>query len=409
MEKAQKTELLSLDQFFSIDPRLKQIYKDNSSVKNFIEQLPLEIKTIIAIKTFNTPPEWWYQTKQWDYEDIIYSLSFNPQNQLTMCIRNGIKTINPQTNECLAHFFPTKEPIISLTYNSDGTLLAYGSKNGQIKVITTDTHKKIFSYFTKNKTIWALSFDLDNKYLAIGHGKKKKPKKNLRVIDIQKRKIDTQETRTVFYQILPERVYGVYLHPNNLLSYSLASNKLYTVNFVTRNIEDSLYNVENSDKILALSYDNNNRFALGAFYKHNSPINNGYGYVRIIDKITKNIINHFYTLAAVYALAFTHDTNQLAVGLDNGILLIMQKHIPTIQQCMLRRIIFLWLQVEKPDKTIGTSLKLLNTIAHTYNLDEKELIVIWNSFPENLRAYLWCTINKLIQKYGKIKKNEKNI
>ena len=181
----------------------------------------------------------------------------------------------------------------------------------------------------------------------------------------------------------------------------MLNNTVCTINIKTKKIHDNLYQTTNIDHLLALSYDNNNRYALGFRKKNKENTHHNEGYLHIVDQITKNIIFSFCTSAPIYSLSFSYDKKQLAVGLNNGLLLILQKHIATPEQRLLREILFLWTQVEKPDKNITEPTQLLATIINKFNLNKTEVTTTWDTFPPGLQAYWWKRISSIIQKYGK--------
>lgn len=395
MEKPATTDLqtLTLQQFF--DTNVPKIIKEETLLKKYFKKLPNDMKYAISVMAFDTfHQKWWNCNKQWKHKSAIYALSFTKENQLTMSLHDQIITIDPHTNATSLSFSP-KGKIVSLTYSPDGTLFAYGSRSGYIHIAqATDIKKKISSLRFKKNPIWALSFAPNNKYLAIGHGYSKNGHRNVRVINIKNKKI-------IFSQKIADYIYGVILHSNNSLSYSMLNNTVCTINIKTKKIHDNLYQTTNIDHLLALSYDNNNRYALGFRKKNKENTHHNEGYLHIVDQITKNIIFSFCTSAPIYSLSFSYDKKQLAVGLNNGLLLILQKHIATPEQRLLREILFLWTQVEKPDKNITEPTQLLATIINKFNLNKTEVTTTWDTFPPDLQAYLWNRISSIIKKYGK--------
>ena len=73
----------------------------------------------------------------------------------------------------------------------------------------------------------------------------------------------------------------------------------------------------------------------------------------------------------------------------------------TCDQLLLKKIISLWLCVERPDKDIQSVEALLNNISEKFALSKHELQATWSSIPEVPQWAIWRTITYKIQKYGK--------
>ena len=110
---------------------------------------------------------------------------------------------------------------------------------------------------------------------------------------------------------------------------------------------------------------------------------------------------------------------EIVVATDDGKIQILAKYYTNnLQQIFLKKLIDLWLQLEKPDKSIDSPEKLLKIIANLLwcgsqelnsdwkelNCDWKDLHNIWLSFPKYMQISLWSLTDKKIQKYGKSKK-----
>src|SRR5437762_4501621 len=334
---------LHLDNFFAITKKLQNVCDKkhteepelSKKAKNLVTQFPRDIKNIIATKTtlFNDiSPEWWYPNNKREYNSMIYSVSFNPadDSELAIGFLNGnITIINPHAYEPFLKDFVTDSTVSACTYNNAGTTLAYGLRDGTIGIITPRTHEKQLSHTVDpSASVWALSFNDNDQELAIGLDS---TKNNVKIINIK-----TEET--VYDQQISKTVYGISLQ-NNVLIYGLANGKIKTINMETQK-DDAIF-FQTYPWLLSLSC-NQNTCAIGSSRKS----------IKFIDLLTKKAFFYFRTFRNVYALSYDRDGKQLAVGLENGTLLILQKHLPTPQQRLLRRILFLWTQVEKRNKNI---------------------------------------------------------
>ena len=189
------------------------------------------------------------------------------------------------------------------------------------------------------------------------------------------------------------------MHSNDELTYALSNQEVETLNIKT-NKEKNINPLNTSEEhkkehLLTLAYNkNNNTFALGFSDKNK---------ILIINPLTNKIITSFFNnYSPVYSLSFTGDGQRLAAGLKNGTLLILKKHNQiTERQHLLHRILYLWLQVEKPDLSIKNPKKLLHTISTKFCLNKIELNKTWTTFSEPIQVNLWYNMNRLIKKYGK--------
>jgi WD40 repeat protein len=381
---------LHLHNFFAIttklqnacDKRHKNVPELSKKAKNLVTQFPRDIKNIIATKTtrFNDNSEWWYTNNKREYNSRIYSVSFNPTDDSELAIgfaKGYIKIINPYTYEPFSKDVVTARGASACTYNNKGTALAYGLRDGTIRIITPRTHENQFSCaIDTSASVWALSFNDNDEELAIGLDS---TKNNVKVINIKTKK-------TICDQQISKTVYGISLQ-NNILIYGLANGKLNTINMATQK-DDAIF--QKDPWLLSLSC-NQNICAIGS--SQNS--------IEFIDLLAKKAFFAFYTLSNIYALSYGHDGKQLAVGLENGTLLILQKYQPSPRQRLLRKILFLWTQVEKPNKNIIKPAQLLATIINKFNLNKTEVTTTWETFPPGLQTYLWNRISSIIQKRGK--------
>jgi hypothetical protein len=104
----------------------------------------------------------------------------------------------------------------------------------------------------------------------------------------------------------------------------------------------------------------------------------------------------------VKAAAFNDLGTEIVVGTDKGKIQILAKYYTNnLQQILLKKLLHVWLQLEKPSKQINSPGKLLKTIAKLLWCNREELRRTWLSFPENMRKAIWLSMYKKIQTYGK--------
>jgi WD40 repeat protein len=84
--------------------------------------------------------------------------------------------------------------------------------------------------------------------------------------------------------------------------------------------------------------------------------------------------------------------NRVAVGSPDITRIIAQYDNYTLDQLMLRKIMYLWLQLKKPKSNICSVEKVFKNIACLLRLDRKELDTVWSSFPEFMQVAIAETI-----------------
>ena len=79
---------------------------------------------------------------------------------------------------------------------------------------------------------------------------------------------------------------------------------------------------------------------------------------------------------------------------------------PTLDQSLLRKLIYLYLESAKPSKQIQNPKMLFKEIVNTFKtkdikLDQAELNYIWNSLPEKVRNSFWKLVKYRITEFEK--------
>jgi hypothetical protein len=106
--------------------------------------------------------------------------------------------------------------------------------------------------------------------------------------------------------------------------------------------------------------------------------------------------------SSVVSAWFNEMGTEIAVATEDGKIRILAKyHTDNLPQILLKKLLHLWLQLEKPDKEIDSSEKLLEKIAQLLSCKWQALHDAWVSFPEYMQTALWLSTHKKIQKYGK--------
>ncbi len=103
----------------------------------------------------------------------------------------------------------------------------------------------------------------------------------------------------------------------------------------------------------------------------------------------------------VTSASFNGLGTEMVVATDDGkIQIFAQYQTDNLQQILLKKLLYVWLQLQKPSKEIDSPEKLLDTVAHMLHCDYDEIKQIWLSLPENMRHAMWLSMHKKIQKYG---------
>lgn len=135
------------------------------------------------------------------------------------------------------------------------------------------------------------------------------------------------------------------------------------------------------------------------------------GNILVLDPVDGHCFYSLFFDEWMRALCFDHDGKRLVVGsnpyyTDKIIRIINRYDDFTIDQLMLRTLMELWLQVQKPKKNSKSARTLFKNMAQLFHLDKQELNQVWLTFPEFMRVAITKTMTTRIAKYAKNKKNE---
>lgn len=118
-------------------------------------------------------------------------------------------------------------------------------------------------------------------------------------------------------------------------------------------------------------------------------------------KTGKELLRIVYD-ACVRDATFNFQGTEIVVGTKKGRIQVLARYDKyNLQQLLLKKLLHVWLQVEKPNKNISAPEELLHSVATLLCCDRQELHNAWASFPENMRNAVWLSMYKKIQKYGK--------
>jgi len=73
----------------------------------------------------------------------------------------------------------------------------------------------------------------------------------------------------------------------------------------------------------------------------------------------------------------------------------------SLEHIMLRKLLHLWLELEKPDKSIKSPVELLSHVADVLYCDYQELNHLWSKVPFDMQQAMWRHISRMIDIYGK--------
>lgn len=403
------TAPLDLHEFFPVKTEFTTTYNDYKHLR-LVKSLPHEIvDTIIhmfAMQTSFTHAQWWYFDKKIKHclGNTVYAVAFEPSGTtLAVAHEKTIDRIDVATGKKL-NSITKQHSIFSLTYNGDGTKIAYGTKRGLVEVISSNLKESHFTHQTTDHLpIWSIAFSPNEHYIAIGSDDKQAS--NIGLIDIKKNKCH-------YKQKIMSAVYGILFLSNNRIQCALPENFLLTFNKRKNNLPTTSKLIDADDSLYACAY-NNGTYVLG--YR----LSQAY----MVDTFLRKNAS-LKTSAEIYSLSL--HKNILAIGQNNGTIAFFKQYThPSSEQLLLKAVISLWLLIEKPDKTIDTPEKLLQKISHyktftwhiavskrnkkAYNtknqtiwrLNKQQVASVWYTLPEPVRACLWNTIKRIIQTYGK--------
>ncbi len=118
-------------------------------------------------------------------------------------------------------------------------------------------------------------------------------------------------------------------------------------------------------------------------------------------KTGQELLRVIYDTCVTSAL-FNELGTEMVVATDDGkIQIFAQYRTDNLQQILLKKLLHVWLQLQKPNKEIDSPEKLLDTVAPMLRCNYDELCDVWKSFPENMRQAMWLSMHKKIQRYGK--------
>lgn len=104
----------------------------------------------------------------------------------------------------------------------------------------------------------------------------------------------------------------------------------------------------------------------------------------------------------VTSASFNGIGSEMVVATDDGnIQIFAQYKTDNLSQILLKKLLHLWLQLQKSNKQIDSPEKLLDNVAQMLCCDEKEMNTAWQSFSKHMQEAIWSTMYKKIQRYGK--------
>ena len=348
-----------------------------------IKHLPRETKQEIAARIDSNTYSWWYLDKEKKNKHIIHGLCFDLHNNLAIGTNKSISIYSPSMEE-IASIHDKMPHILTLAYSHDGTQLAYGHSDGMTILSTTDDKelKEVFS-LKGIGAIWSIAFSPNDTHVALANAQTEE--NMLRVIKLTSQKI-------AFERKIDDDIYSLFYRTNDELVCGLANKKrLHVINVNNKkNKGNDLQFYHNS--ALWTAAQGENLLAIG--YKNKQ--------VEIVTPF-KCIHSLFKLKSPVYSVALSNSSDYLAIGLEDGTVLLYQQYLPsaTSAQKLLRSLLFLWLKTKKPDKRINTPELLLNAIIAQFNLYEQEVNSAWKTLPQPVSSHLWDRMDKLIKTHGK--------
>ncbi len=122
-----------------------------------------------------------------------------------------------------------------------------------------------------------------------------------------------------------------------------------------------------------------------------------------------NLITHkvYYALlfnhdSCVYSARFNKDETYILTASNDNTARLWQKYTSwTCDQRLLCKLLFIWLLVQKTQKSVNSIHDLIATTCIYVEIDSGHVNMVWKSFPEQIQAAIWQKIKLSIDKYGK--------
>jgi len=123
---------------------------------------------------------------------------------------------------------------------------------------------------------------------------------------------------------------------------------------------------------------------------------------RIWDIKTGKELQRFQHDHWLKSACFNKDETLILTASNDNTARIWQRYTTwTLNQFLLYKLLFTWLKVQKPDKSINSIEEFIKT-THIYDeIDSENISQILQSFPLLVQTALWQKIQLFIQKYGK--------
>jgi WD40 repeat protein len=418
--------------------------------------LPREIKDIIA-EFYIAKFGWWYLDASLEHDGPVNIINFAKKTNIILTLsgnctdRSTINLWNFEGNKLRSTILGCHISSAEFNNLSDKILVALWSKKAQILSIEgeplvefnhnewvesakfNDSEDKVLTNsFSKTARLWDLSGQIISKF---DHGQ-----------DI------TSATFNSTYDMILTCSYD-----NNAIIWDLQGNEILRIKHDTMLIEGSFN--KKSDKILTVSWGSNknqvkvwdingkeittlkhdkqiksalflaNDYILTASldgtaklwnlngeiiatFNHNGPVNSAV-FNQMQDKILTasddgtaklwdmngNLLAIFNHNDGVHKAIFNKQGNKiLTASYDNTVKLWSIYEKATLEQILLKKLFTLYFKVEKFLKKVETIEELLKIISQTFDLNEEELVAIWESLDEKVRNNLQKSFIRYVNK-----------
>lgn len=424
-----------------------QLAKPSNQI--FLIPIPKDIKEKIINLVVN---QWWYLDKTFMHNGPVNSVCFNPAGDSLATgsndglaqifnIQSGKKTSSFSHKSMLAKLLWSPNEVRSVCFDSSGTLLATGNREGVSKVFNIKSNKTIFSS-PYDQSVNSVCFNPSQTLLATGHIDGK-----TRTYDIKSGKEITcfnhlnrphspcYSVNSVCYDpsgkylvaATDEKIQFLHIESNNMTPSCAYNTKANCVCFNASGdllavAESSsrkafVFNIKSEETIFIIELAKNgyNCFAHSICFdpsEETIALGCGDGKARMVNiKSTTEIISCEHN-GSVSSICFDSSGKLFATGSKDNLARIFARYDDyTVEQIQLNNALLTWLSIEKPNKQINTLEKVLADIAkkkiitHPSQLENNKEPVkineIWATFPEEMQKALWQNITYKIKKYGK--------
>jgi len=289
--------------------------------------------------------------------------------------KTRIFTINPAN---LYMSIQHAHKVSSVCFNPTGTQIAIGEKGYTIYISDISNINRETRSHWVNSSVKSINFDPTGKFLAVT------THDDLHIINLH-------DNKNIILNNFNNANFSCFDHSGQHLA---IASPLFQAKIFNMNTKKETTSIEHHQSVHTVLFDSSGKYLI------TRAIDN---IIRIFDIRTHQKVASFSPKNTILSMCIGLSKNLIAIGTngDNEALIFAPHTAWTLEQILLKKIFNTWLLIEKPNKNITSSKKLLKDIALKFQLQIEELHNVWNSFPLKMQAALWRSIHDKIEQYGK--------